>query len=48
MIRANLLILWAVSDVARAREFFDSPALGAHMVKNAGVVGSPERHCWKA
>lgn len=45
---SNLLILWAVSDVARAIEFFDSPALAAHMVKNAGVVGSPERHFWKA
>jgi hypothetical protein len=44
----NLLLLWAVSDVARATAFFDSPALAAHMVKNAGVVGSPERHFWKA
>ena len=44
----NLLILWAVSDVARATEFFDSPALAAHMVKNAGVVGPPERHFWNA
>lgn len=44
----NLLILWAVSDVARATAFFDSPALAAHMAKNAGVVGTPERHFWKA
>lgn len=44
----NLLILWAVSDVARATAFFDSPALAAHMAKNAGVVGPPERHFWKA
>jgi len=44
----NLLILWAVSDVARATAFFDSPALAAHMTKNAGVVGPPERHFWKA
>jgi hypothetical protein len=44
----NLLILWAVSDVARATAFFDSPALAAHMAKNAGVVGAPERHFWKA
>ena len=44
----NLLLLWTVSDVARATAFFDSPALAAHMTKNAGVVGSPERHFWKA
>jgi len=44
----NLLIIWAVSDIARATAFFDSPALAAHMSKNAGVVGSPERHFWKA
>lgn len=44
----NLLLLWAVMDVARATAFFDSPALAAHMVKNAGVVGSPERHFWQA
>jgi hypothetical protein len=43
----NLVILWAVSDVARATAFFDSPALAAHMVKNAGVVGPPERHFWR-
>jgi hypothetical protein len=43
----NLLILWAVGDVARATAFFDSPALAAHMVKNAGVMGPPERHFWK-
>jgi hypothetical protein len=43
----NLLIVWAVGDVARATAFFDSPALAAHMVKNAGVVGPPERHFWK-
>ncbi len=42
----NLLIMWAVSDVARATAFFDSPALAAHMAKNAGVVGPPERHFW--
>ena len=44
----NLLILWGVSDVARATAFFDSPALAAHMAKNAGVVAPPERHFWKA
>ena len=44
----DLLILWAVSDIARATAFFDSPALAAHMAKNAGVVGPPERHFWKA
>jgi len=44
----NLLLLWAASDLARATAFFDSPALAAHMAKNAGVVGPPERHFWKA
>jgi hypothetical protein len=44
----NILIVWAVGDVARATAFFDSPALAAHMINNAGVVGSPERHFWKA
>ena len=44
----NLLILWAVADVARATAFFDSPALAAHMASNAGVLGRPERHFWKA
>jgi len=44
----NLLLLWAVSDVTRATAFFDSPALASHMVKNAGVVGPPERHFWKS
>jgi hypothetical protein len=43
----NLLLLWAAGDVARATAFFDSPALAAHMVKNAGVIGPPERHFWK-
>ena len=43
----SLLLLWTVSDVARATAFFDSPALVAHMTKNAGVVGLPERHFWK-
>ena len=43
----NLLIVWAVSDVVRATVFFDSPALAAHMAKNAGVVSPPERHFWK-
>jgi hypothetical protein len=44
----NILIVWAVDDVARATAFFDSPALAAHMINNAGVVGSPERHFWQA
>lgn len=44
----NLLILWAVADITRATVFFDSPALAAHMAKNAGVVGPPERHFWKS
>ena len=42
----NVLFLWAVSDVARATAFFDSPTLAAHMAQNAGVVGAPERHFW--
>jgi hypothetical protein len=44
----NLLIVWAVGDVVRATAFFNSAALAAHMVKNAGVIGPPERHFWKA
>jgi hypothetical protein len=43
----NLLLLWTVSDVARATAFLDSPGLAAHMSKNAGVMGPPERHFWK-
>jgi hypothetical protein len=43
----NLLLFWGVSDVARATAFLDSPALANHMVKNAGVLGAPERHFWK-
>jgi hypothetical protein len=43
----NLLILWAVSDVARATATFDSPTLAAHTAKNAGVVEPRERHFWK-
>jgi hypothetical protein len=44
----NLLLFWGVSDVWSATAFFDSPALADHMVSNAGVVGFPERHLWKA
>lgn len=44
----NLVILWAVGDVARATALFDSPTLAAHMAKNAGVVGAPERHFWRS
>jgi hypothetical protein len=43
----NLALFWGMSDVARATAFFDSPALAKHMIKNAGVVGAPERHFWK-
>jgi hypothetical protein len=42
----NLLLLWSVGDIARASAFFDSPALAAHMLNNAGVAGTPERHFW--
>jgi hypothetical protein len=44
----NILLVWTVGDIARATSFFDSPALAKHMVDNAGVVGQPERHFWKA
>jgi len=37
----NLLILWAIGDVARVTAFFDSLALAAHMAKHAGVVRPP-------
>jgi hypothetical protein len=43
----NILIAWAVADIVRAGSFFDSPALAAHMINTAGVVGAPERHFWK-
>jgi hypothetical protein len=43
----NILLLWAVGDVARAASFFQSPTLAAHMANNAGVIGSPELHFWK-
>ncbi|MEO7775860.1 MAG: hypothetical protein ABIT36_03355 [Steroidobacteraceae bacterium] len=42
----NLLLMWTVTDVARAIRFFDDPKLAEHMVKNAGVIGPPERHFW--
>jgi len=38
----NLLIIWAVADAAKAKAFFESPSLAAHMAKNAGVIGQPE------
>jgi hypothetical protein len=44
----NVVLLWAVADVARATTFFESPTLAAHIAKNAGVVGTPELHFWKA
>jgi hypothetical protein len=44
----NIVLIWGVGDVVRATAFFDSPALAAHMTKNAGVVGPPERHFWKS
>ena len=44
----TFIYLQRLSDVARATAFFDSPALAAHMAKNAGVVAPPERHFWKA
>jgi hypothetical protein len=43
----NILLLWSVTDPAKATAFFDSPKLAEHMVKTAGVVGAPERHFWK-
>jgi len=43
----NLLLLWTVSDVARATDFFQSPGLAEHMANNAGVVGAPELHFWR-
>jgi hypothetical protein len=43
----NLVLLWTVSDIARARAFFNSPKLASHMANNAGVVGTPELHFWR-
>jgi hypothetical protein len=44
----DLLLVWAVGDVARATAFLNSPDLAAHQVKNAGLVGKPDAHFWKA
>jgi len=45
---ANLVgLMFAVGDVGRAKAFATSPDLAAtvaHMTKNAGVLGRPERH----
>jgi hypothetical protein len=43
----SVFVIWAVEDIARANAFFDSPALAAHMVGAAGVIGRPERYFWK-
>lgn len=42
----DLLLVWAVEDVARATAFIESPQLAEHQVKNAGVVGPPQLRFW--
>jgi hypothetical protein len=42
----DLLLVWAVGDVAKANAFLSSPELAAHQTKNAGLVGKPDIHFW--
>ena len=42
----DLLLLWSVGDVARAKALLASPALAEHQVKNAGVVSEPLARFW--
>jgi hypothetical protein len=42
----DLLLLWSVKDVAKAKSFLASPALAEHQVKNAGVVSPPVLRFW--
>ena len=42
----ELLLLWAVDDVARAEKFLSSPTLAEHQAKNAGVVSPPVLRYW--
>jgi hypothetical protein len=42
----DLLLVWSVSDVAKATTFLASPTLAAHQVKNAGVVSPPVLRFW--
>jgi hypothetical protein len=44
----DLLLIWAVGDVAKVSAFLSSPELAAHQAKNAGLVGAPEAHFWTA
>lgn len=44
----TLLLLWSVTDVARAKAFFSSAKLAEHMATQAGVIGTPEGHFWKS
>ena len=42
----DLLLVWSVSDVAKATTFLSSPTLAEHQVKNAGVVSPPVLRFW--
>ena len=42
----DLLLLWSVKDVAKAKTFLASPTLAEHQVKNAGVVSPPVLRFW--
>lgn len=44
----DLLLLWAVEDVAKAKSFLSSPKLAEHQVKNAGVISEPLIRFWTA
>lgn len=43
----DLLLLWSVDDMARAKTFLESPKLAEHQVKNAGLVGEPLPRFWR-
>lgn len=43
----DLLLLWSVEDMAKAKTFLESPKLAEHQVKNAGLVGEPLPRFWK-
>jgi len=43
----DLLLLWSVDDLAKAKGFIESPKLAEHQVKNAGVVSEPLLRYWK-
>ncbi|MEO6078555.1 MAG: hypothetical protein ABIQ86_02090 [Steroidobacteraceae bacterium] len=43
----NLLLLWSIDDMAKAKSFLESPALAEHQTKNAGLIGEPIPRFWR-